>query len=196
MLQVRGTEATLPEELKVLKERNQPDIVYNECVQVVERTLGQYTRQRVQNTLVGRNTPVDDGLASVLSELHRFVDQDTDYLFAEKEAVRDGLTGGLECWNAVLKVKPMGSPRIFIDEQDPFTIAVDPFCRRYDWNTHRGGARYLLRYPWLDLDEALSRWGISWRGITCCVQRFPSIPHHLLDARPECHTGLTVSVLR
>ena len=100
-----------PEELKVLKERNQPDIVYNECVQVVERTLGQYTRQRVQNTLVGRNTPVDDGLAGVLSELHRFVDQDTDYLFAEKEAVRDGLTGGLECSNAALKVRQW-APRV------------------------------------------------------------------------------------
>ena len=153
-----------PEELKVLKERNQPDIVYNECVQVVERTLGQYTRQRVQNTLVGRNTPIDDGLAGVLSELHRFVDQDTDYLFAEKEAVRDGLTGGFGVLECGVESETMGSPRIFIDEQDPFTIAVDPFCRRYDWNTPRGGARYLLRYPWLDLDEALSRWGDKLEG--------------------------------
>ena len=45
------------EELKVLKDRNQPDIVYNECVQVVERTIGQYTRQRMQNTSSGGTPP-------------------------------------------------------------------------------------------------------------------------------------------
>ena len=147
------------EECKVLKDRNQPDIVYNECVQVVERTIGQYTRQRMQNTLVGRNTPVDDGLASVLSEVHRFTDQDTDYLFAEKEAVRDGLIAGFGVLECGVESETMGRPRIFIDEQDPFTIAVDPFCRRYDWNVARGGARYILRYPWIDLDEGLARWG-------------------------------------
>ena len=87
------------EESKVLKDRNQPDIVYNECVQVVERTIGQYTRQRMQNTLVGRNTPVDDGLASVPSEVHRFTDQDTDYLFA-----MDSLPVSV-CWSAASRAK-------------------------------------------------------------------------------------------
>lgn len=165
---VEGDQLT-PDELKVLKDRNQPDIVYNECVQVVERTIGQYTRQRMQNTLVGRNTPVDDGLASVLSELHRFIDQDTDYLFAEKEAVRDGLTGGLGILECGVESETMGKPRIFLDEQDPFTIAVDPFCRRYDWNAPRGGARYILRFPWLDLDEAKARWPKYAFKLDACV---------------------------
>ena len=158
-----------PEELKVLKERNQPDIVYNECVQVVERTIGQYTRQRMVNTLVGRNAPVDDGLAGTLSELHRFIDQDSDYLFSEKEIVRDGLIAGFGVLECGVEAETIGKPRVFIDEQDPFTIAVDPFCRRYDWNAPRGGARYVLRYPWVDLDEALARWPKHKAKLESCV---------------------------
>ena len=157
-----------PEELKVLEDRNQPDIVYNECVQVVERTIGQYTRQRLVNTLVGRNAPVDDTLASDLSELHRFVDQDTDYLFAEKEMVRDGLIGGYGVIECGVESETLGKPRIFIDEQDPFTIAADPFCRRYDWNAARGGARYVLRFPWLDLDEGKARWPKYAKKLDAC----------------------------
>ncbi len=156
--QFRDQDQLSTEERKILKERNQPDVQYNKCIAAIERTLGQYTRQRTVNTIVGRNQPVDDGLASVLADLHRFTDQDTNYLFAEKEMVRDGLTGGVGYVEVGVESETLGRPRIFIDEQDPFTIAVDPFCRRYDWNAPRGGARYVLRFPWIDLSEGQARW--------------------------------------
>lgn len=145
-------------ESTVLKVRNQPEIVYNEIRAIVNRLVGQYRRQNLVNTLTGRNTPVDDDLANALSELIRFVDQDTEYLFEEKEMVRDGLISGFGVLECGVETGPFGKPRIFINWEDPFHIFPDPYCRRYDWNNFRGGARYILRSKWMNLEEAQDRW--------------------------------------
>jgi hypothetical protein len=156
-------------ELAELKRRNQPDIVYNEIRATVRRLVGQYRRQQLVNTLTGRNAPVDDDLANVLSEVIRFVDQDTEYLFEEKEMVRDGLVSGFGVVECGVETGPMGTPRIFLNYEDSFHIFPDPFCRRYDWNNPRGGARYILRSKWLNIEEAKERWPKSAAKLERCL---------------------------
>lgn len=181
-------------ELKILNERNQPDIVYNECEPIIERLVGQYTRQRLAVGIVGRNAPVDDALADTMHSLHRYIDQDSDYFIHEKEAFRDGITGGFGVLECGVESETLGRPRIYVEQQDPFNIAFDPYCRKHDWNNPRGGARYILRFPWITLEEGQHRWPKLANKLADALERYTPFRQFTdtLDPKVQSHASFQI----
>ena len=58
-----------PEELQVLQDRMQSPVVINMIQSDYERFEGQYKRQKLAMAFAGRNAPMDDDLASGLSDI-------------------------------------------------------------------------------------------------------------------------------
>ncbi len=148
-----------PDELAVLTARKQAPVVINLIEADRRRFEGQYKRQQLAVSFVGRNAPMDDQSAAVMSDLLRFIDQDTEYAFEETEVVAiDGYVGGFGVMEVGVENGPAGGYRIFTRAEDPYTVFPDPFCRRYDWNDKRGGARYIFRSKWVHIDDAKDKW--------------------------------------
>lgn len=147
-----------PAELTVLESRKQAPVVLNFIQADYERFEGQYKRQRIVTAFAGRNAPVDDELAGALDNVLRFIDQDNEYVFDETDVVKDGWVCGFGVMENGVERSPLGGYRIFTRWEDPFSVFPDPFCRRYDWNDSRGGARYINRSKWMHIDDALDKW--------------------------------------
>lgn len=176
------------DEKAVLKERNQPDIVYNEIEPIVERIVGQYKRQQMTIAFSGRNAPVDTDLSESLSDVLRFIDQDNEYPFEETDVVVDGLVSGVGVMECGVETGPLGKPRIFTQYEDPYAIFPDPYCRRFDWNSPRGGARYVFRSKWMALEDAQATWPKKTGALNNAVEMAPSAFHFLTQLDPTVAT--------
>lgn len=140
-------------ELAELKKRGQPATVNNQVKVTLDRLTGQFVKQRTRIGFRGRNYPQDEPIGQVLSESFRYISQNTNLEFEERDMFEDGCTGGFGCLEVHVKFNEMYEPEIMVRDEDCFNIFPDPFSRRYDWNED---AAYICRAKWVDIDEAKS----------------------------------------
>ena len=187
----RQGEMWTKEELRVLEERKQAPVVINLIEADRRRFEGQYKRQKMAVSFVGRNEPMDTESADALSDLIRFVDQDTEYSFEETDSVNDMYTGGFGVCEVGVENGPAGGYRIFTRTEDPYAVFSDPFCRRYDWNDKRGGARYILRSKWVHIDDAKDKWKTVAKKLDEALEIAPaSMMHTFSTVDPPVESNL------
>lgn len=138
-------------ELAVLKERGQPPTVNNQVKVTLDRLTGQFVKQRTRIGFRGRNYPNDAPIAETLSESFRYISQNTNLEFEERDMFEDGCTGGFGCLEVHVKFNDLFEPEIMVRDEDCFNVFPDPFSRRYDWNED---AAYICRAKWVDIGEA------------------------------------------
>ena len=183
-----------PEELKVLEERKQAPVVINLIEADRRRFEGQYKRQKMAVSFVGRNELMDTESGDALSDLIRFVDQDTEYSFEETDSVNDMYTGGFGVVEVGVENGAAGGYRIFTRTEDPYAVFPDPFCRRYDWNDKRGGARYIHRSKWVHIDDAKDKWKDSAKKLEEALDHTPaSMMHTLSTVDPPVESNLVAN---
>lgn len=141
------------EELKILKERGQPDTVFNEIKLALNRIMGIYNQQNVKMVFRGRNTP-DDEAANVASEALLYVLQNNDYKFKESEVVRDGNITGMGMFAVSVKMDDYFQPVIDITADDCLNYYIDPNSRAYDLSD----AEFVCRARWMSLSLAKKKY--------------------------------------
>ena len=137
-------------EVKELEKRGQPATVNNQVKVTLDRLVGQFVKQRTRIGYKGRN-PDDEATANVLTDLFRFIRQNSGLEFEERDAAEDGFCGGFGVIEACVTFDKTFQPEIRIRSVDPFEMYVDPYSRRYDWNED---AQFICRAKWLDFQEA------------------------------------------
>lgn len=138
-------------ELKELDKRGQPATVNNQVKVTVDRMIGQFVLQRTKIGYKGRNSPEDDPLANLLTDVFLYIKQNNNLEFEERDAATDGFTCGFGCLELFVTFDDDLQPEIRIRHEDVFNIFPDPYSRRYDWNED---ATYVSRAKWVDLEEA------------------------------------------
>jgi len=137
-------------ELRELEKRGQPPTVNNQIKVTVDRLVGQFVLQRQAIAYSGRN-PVDEPVAEVLTDVFRFIRQNNNLEFEERECAEDGFVGGFGVLSAYVTFDDTFQPEIKVRALDPFEIFPDPHSRRYDWNDD---AQFICHAKWLAFEEA------------------------------------------
>jgi hypothetical protein len=144
-----------PAELAVLQDRGQPPTVNNQIKVTVDRIVGQFLKQRTRVGFRGRNVGADDRTAELLTDFFRFIKQNNNLEYEEREVLEDGVTAGFGCLHVGIKFDPLFNPEIRLRHVDPFEVFVDPWSRCYDWNKD---ARFVLWARWVEISEAVAMW--------------------------------------
>ena len=139
------------DELAVLNKRGQPPSVNNQISVTINRLVGQYVKFKTRLSFRGRNAQQDDELANAYTDIFRFIAQNSNLEFEEREMAEDGFTGGFGVLETAISFGDDYQPEILIKNEDAFNIFPDPYSKRYDWNED---AKFICRAKWLDLDEA------------------------------------------
>lgn len=150
--QYREGEQWTEAEKKELAKRHQPDTVNNQISVVVNRLVGDLVNQKFRVGYVGRNAPMDEGIADVLSQIQMYVRQSNDLEFEERDMAEDGFTCGLGVLDVSVEFDDMYQPEIKVRHEDPLIVFPDPDSREYDWNKD---ARFIARAKWYNLDEVV-----------------------------------------
>lgn len=141
-------------ELQELKERGQPPTVRNEVKPIIDRVHGQFLMTRQTTTFIGRNSPQDDPVAELQSDLLKFTDHQSGYEFAESNVTLDGLTGGLGVIECGWEFDSAGYKCVYQRDENPFHLFPDPFSVRNDLSD----AKYVQRAKWMDVEDAIVLW--------------------------------------
>jgi hypothetical protein len=140
-------------ELKILKDRGQPDIVINRIKPKVDFLMGYEASNRTDPRAFPR-TPQDEGAAEAATDALRFVKDktDLDQLFSNtwENLMIEGL-GGIEL---TVEQGRDGNMEIMPIRWDWDRLFYDPHSRRHDFSD----ARYLGGVLWMDEEEAREKW--------------------------------------
>lgn len=140
-------------ELKVLRDRGQPDIVINRIQPKVNYLLGYEAANRTDPRAFPR-TPQDQDASEAATDGLRYVKDatDLDQLFSNawENIIVEGF-GGLEL---TIEPKQDGTNEIVPVRWDWDRLFYDPHSRRPDFSD----ARYLGGVIWMDGDEAKRKW--------------------------------------
>ena len=140
-------------ELKVLRERGQPDVVINRIKPKIDFLMGYEATNRTDPKAFPR-TPQDQDASEAATDALRYVKDATDldqkFSNAWETIMIEGV-GGLE-----LTVEPNedGTTEIVPVMWDWDRVFYDPHSRRHDFSD----ARYLGGVLWMDADEVKERW--------------------------------------
>lgn len=137
-------------ELAELEKRKQPPVVNNQVKVTIDRIVGQYVKEKTRIAFRGRNTP-DEATGDALTNLFRFIAQNNDLEFEEKDMFEDGVTAGFGVLDVSIEYDEMFEPEIKVQHEDALQCFYDPKARRYDWNKD---ALFVGRWKWVDIDEA------------------------------------------
>ena len=143
------------EELQEFMRRGQPPTRRNELAPILERIAGQLIQTRQAVTFLGRNTPADDDVSSVIQDHQRWNDQQNLFEFQEQDMAWDGLVGGVGWLKSTIKRNDLGQETEHIRARNPFTIFKDPRSTNYDPNED---AKYICEGRWMDLEDAIELW--------------------------------------
>jgi hypothetical protein len=140
-------------ELKILKDRGQPDIVINRIQPKINYLMGYEATNRTDPRAYPR-TPQDTEAAEACTDALRYVKDatDLDQTFSNvwENLMIEGY-GGLEL---TVEEKPSGEVEISPIRWDWDRLFYDPHSRRHDFSD----ARYLGGVMWMDAEEAKQRW--------------------------------------
>lgn len=141
------------DELKVLRDRGQPDIVINRIRPKVDFLMGYEASNRTDPRAFPR-TPQDQDAAEAATDALRYVKDatDLDQIFSNvwENLLIEG-AGGLEL---TVEEQQNGDIEIMPVRWDWDRIFWDPHSRKHDFSD----ARYLGGVLWMDADDAKSRW--------------------------------------
>ena len=142
-------------ELAELAGRHQPPTVNNQVAVTVDRMVGQFVSTRTRTMFRGRNAPMDDPIAAVLTDLYRADSQTAGIPFEERDVFEDAATCGFGCFHLRVTFDDAGEAQILVEWADALEMYPDPHSRRYDWNQD---ATFVARAKWIPFGEALARW--------------------------------------
>jgi hypothetical protein len=140
-------------ELKILRDRGQPDIVINRIKPKVDFLMGYEATNRTDPRAFPR-TPQDQDASEAATDALRYVKDatDLDQIFSN-------------VWENLL-IEGMGGLELTVEQQDDGTVEIvpvrwdwdrlfyDPHARRHDFSD----ARYLGGVLWMDAEEARRKW--------------------------------------
>ncbi len=141
-------------ELKVLRDRGQPDIVINRIKPKIDFLAGYEASNRTDPRAFPR-TPQDQEASEAATDALRYQkdasDLDQKFSLAWSYLLCEGV-GGIEL---TLEPDPAGGdPEIVPIEWDWDRLFWDPHSRKHDFSD----ARYMGGVMWMDADEAIARW--------------------------------------
>ena len=139
------------EELGVLGDRGQAPSVNNQISVTINRLVGQFVKFKTRLAFRGRNAPQDEPLAQAYTDIFRFIAQNSDLEYEEREMADDGFTAGFGVLETQVVFGEDHKPEILIKHEDCFNILPDPYSRKYDWNED---ARFIHRSKWANIDDA------------------------------------------
>ncbi len=142
-------------ELAELEQRHQPPTVNNQVAVTVDRMVGQFVQTRTRTMFRGRNAPMDDPVANVLTDLYRADSQTGGIPFEERDVFEDAATCGFGCFHLHVTFDDAGEAQILVDWADALEMFPDPHSRKYDWNRD---ATFICRAKWMPFTEAVARW--------------------------------------
>jgi hypothetical protein len=140
-------------ELKVLRERGQPDVVINRIQPKIDFILGYEVSNRTDPKAFPR-TPADEEAAEAATDALRFVKDDTQLDQKFSTAWEYILIEGCGAIELTIEPQEEGDPQIVPVEWDWDRLFWDPHSRKHDFSD----ARYLGGVIWMDAEEARRRW--------------------------------------
>ena len=137
-------------ELDELEKRGQPPSVNNQISVTLNRLVGQFVKFKTRLAFRGRNAPQDESLAQAYTDIFRFIAQNSDLEYEEREMAEDGFTSGFGVLETQVVFGEDHKPEIVIKHEDCFNVLPDPYSRRYDWNED---AKFIHRSKWVNMDD-------------------------------------------
>ena len=138
------------EEIAELNKRRQPVYVNNQVKVTIDRLTGQFTQQKTRIGFRPRNEE-DQEAADTLTDIFRYIYQNNNLEFHERECAEDGFTCGRGVLEITVKFDDSFHPEVVGDSVDTLSVHPDPKSTHYDWNVD---ALYICRDKWMDVDEA------------------------------------------
>jgi hypothetical protein len=155
------------EELKVLKDRNQPPITFNRFKRKINTVVGILEKMRQDPKAYPRNPnqQSEDG-AELATNVLRYA-LGWDWNDKSSHCARRAAIRGISGLEMVLVQGDMGDPEIELDEVDQRDFFYDPRSGKLDF----ADARYLGTSRWVDVDEAVAQWPESAEDIENFVDK-------------------------
>jgi hypothetical protein len=142
------------EELKVLKDRNQPAVTFNRFKRKINTVVGILEKVRQDPKAYPRNPnqPSEDGAELATNTLRYALGW--DWLDKSSQSARKAAIRGISGVELVLTEGDQGDPEIELDEVDQRDFFYDPRSGKHDFSD----ARFMGTSRWVDVDEAQSMW--------------------------------------
>ena len=144
--------------------RHQPLYINNQVKVTIDRLNGQFAQLKTRIALRPR-TKADQKLADLYSDIFRFIYQNNNLEFEERDCADDGFTGGRGVLDIQVEFDDTLLPQIKIRAEDSLAIHPDPHSKHYDWNED---ALYVNRSKWVDVNRAVELFpehGVKLRGM-------------------------------
>jgi hypothetical protein len=137
-----------PEQLKILRDRNQPAIVFDRTSRKIDGVVGIARRLRT-DPKVYPNTDQEQQAADIATQVIRTICDQSDFEDIETECIRDAAVHGIGVAEVLLGDGDQGDPDITYQWIDPRTFFYDPRSMRQDF----ADCRYMGTYKLATLDE-------------------------------------------
>lgn len=141
------------EELNALKERKQPDVVYNRIKTGIDVVVGLEKQNRQKINIFGRDVDLDPAVAESMNEATRFVEQNNKYEFVQSDVFEEGIRSGRGWFHVFVEPDEMDKPEIKIEYVPNDDIVFDRTSVRYDLKD----AKDLAHTVWMDIDDVYAR---------------------------------------
>ena len=112
------------EELGVLSDRGQAPSVNNQISVTINRLVGQFVKFKTRLAFRGRNAPQDEPLAQAYTDIFRFIAQNSDLEYEEREMADDGFTAGFGVLETQVVFGEDHKPEILIKHEDVSTSCL------------------------------------------------------------------------
>jgi hypothetical protein len=137
-----------PEQLKILKKRNQPAITFDRIGRKIDSLVGTVRKLRTDCKCYP-NTPRGEAGAEVATQVIRTICDASLFEDLETEACRDGAVQGIAVDELMLEPGDVGDPDLRFEYRDPKSFFYDPRSLKFDFSD----ARFHGIYKWADISE-------------------------------------------
>jgi hypothetical protein len=135
-------------ELRELKRRKQPDIVFNRLKRKINGMVGVLRKLRTDPKAYPRTEAQEFG-AEIATQTTRYILDASHFEDIETEVARDGGLAGIGVDEMELVQGDHGDPDIGFNYVDPRTFFYDPRSVKHDFSD----ARFMGTYKWCSIDE-------------------------------------------
>ena len=132
--------------------RHQPLYINNQVKVTIDFLNGQFAQLKSKMGARPRNGKADQKSADVVTDLFRYIHQNNNVEFEERDCADDGFTLGRGVLDVQVGFDELFQPEVSIRMEDALAIHPDPHSRHYDWNED---ALYVCRSKWVDVDKAV-----------------------------------------
>ena len=132
--------------------RHQPLYTNNQVKVTIDFLNGQFAQIKSKMGARPRNGEADQQSADVVTDLFRYIHQNNNVEFEERDCADDGFTLGRGVLDVQVGIDDLFQPEISIRQEDALAIHPDPHSKHYDWNED---ALYVCRSKWIDVDKAV-----------------------------------------